>query len=743
MVQDRIPVSVRELRVARRALMTGVSLALFGCGGDTLYDTVAPGVEPPEVAIVSPSTGSQVLASQRVPISVSAQDAEGISSITVRVTGQATQTIVFSFTPPRVSVTADTAIVVPEGASGNIQINASALNSKGVEGQSTPVTLSVSNMDGLAPAVSLSVETAPRMELTDEIRVTVRGVDNPGGSGVAETSLTAIVRNTARSDTLVLTRTDTRGVPSSDTVTSVFTFTPPFVDALNLPDTLHILFFGMAVDDDGNCGGAVSAAFTDEVACSTVTVGGTSYDVANAPTEPEEIIAVSGRTSLAPGGGILADLLVDTIRSRVYVSNLSNNRINTLEADPGTWGPDIWVGAEPWGLAITPDADTLFVANSGGTSISYVSLTGTPREDLGRRYVTQNNPLFEVAEEEGKVVGYFYDYSDRPQFIAQDVLGRLLFSTKPTAAASLGSVRVVRKEAGWASPETQLLLFGEDLVADDQTTAIAHADSINLHDTALEIFDHKPGFPDVVVRSGVLPLDQALTAMANHRAAGNSDILIAQGWKWEIQELALHDTTFVATSGDRRWVAFGEGGAAAGYEGRILLWDATTGRLHRRLLVRDLVNNAAERVTGLDMNRDGTLGSASGVDASYYWTTDLRLQGLVTKDPAEGAGAVLHPDHPTYAQGLTSSERTLSFVGQGDFTVRILDTVHFTQRGEIHIRDNIAGPLKAAPPLPTDNAGQGRSCSGADCVVLKLYGITDAGGVVVIDVRRRDIAPLN
>ncbi|MGD8362378.1 MAG: hypothetical protein PVJ04_13210, partial [Gemmatimonadota bacterium] len=105
--------------------------------------------------------------------------------------------------------------------------------------------------------------------------------------------------------------------------------------------------------------------------------------------------------------------------------------------------------------------------------------------------------------------------------------------------------------------------------------------------------------------------------------------------------------------------------------------------------------------------------------------------------------AVLHPDHPTYAQGITSSERTLSFVGQGDFTVRILDTVHFTQRGEIHIRDNIVGPLKAAPPLPTDNGGQGRSCSGADCVVLKLYGITDVGGVVVIDVRRRDIAPLN
>ena len=51
-------------------------------------------------------------------------------------------------------------------------------------------------------------------------------------------------------------------------------------------------------------------------------------------TEARQVIAVTGRTSLAPGGGVLADLLVDTLRSRVYVSNLSRNRIQTLEADP-------------------------------------------------------------------------------------------------------------------------------------------------------------------------------------------------------------------------------------------------------------------------------------------------------------------------------------------------------------------------------------------------------------------------
>jgi hypothetical protein len=31
---------------------------------------------------------------------------------------------------------------------------------------------------------------------------------------------------------------------------------------------------------------------------------------------------------------------------------------------------------------------------------------------------------------------------------------------------------------------------------------------------------------------------------------------------------------------------------------------------------------------------------------------------------------------------------------------------------------------------------------GADCVVVKLYGITDGGGIVVVDVRRRDFVIL-
>jgi hypothetical protein len=91
---------------------------------------------------------------------------------------------------------------------------------------------------------------------------------------------------------------------------------------------------------------------------------------------------------------------------------------------------------------------------------------------------------------------------------------------------------------------------------------------------------------------------------------------------------------------------------------------------------------------------------------------------------------------------MPSSDKTLAFVGQADNTVRILDTTHFTERGQLHIRDTVVGPLRVGPPLPTDNGGQGAACTGSDCVVLKVYGITDVGGVVVVDVYRRDILDL-
>ena len=732
-------------RMTRLMLIFG-TLAAYGCSGDTLYDAVSPEYDAPVIEIVSPGEGAAVLAGQRVPIEVSGTDEEGVSSITLRISGVVSETIFLQFTPPRDSVAADTAIVIPAGSSGNIQISASGVNTRGLEGQATAVGLTVTNVDALAPYVSLTVDAVSRMELTDEIKVTIQAYDNPGGTGIARTELIAIVKNTDRADTLVLSRSQDFVNPVTGTATSEYRFAPPFVDPLALPDTLMIFFSGVAYDDIGNCSGAVASGFTDQIACDTALVSGGSYVVANAPSDPTQIVAVSGRTSPTVGGGTLADLLIDPLRSRVYVSNLSRNRIQIMDAGSGDWGNEVWVSAEPWGLAVNPAMDTLFVGNSGGTSISFVSIVGAaPFEDQDRRLVTKNNALFEIGEEAGKLTASFYDFSDRPQFIAQDAAGRLIYSTRPTGIAQMGTVRQVTTQPGWVSPENRILVFGGDLEADPSLTAIAHVDSVYAaaDGSCVQIWDHKPGFPQTVVSSGCLGTAAgAVAAMQAQVVAGNSDMWAIAGSGWKLERLALRDTTFVTASGDREWVAIGEGGGAGEAAGRITLWNSGTGSIHSRLLVTDLVNNASERVTGLELNQDGSLGSASGGQASYYWSTDLRLQGSVSKTVPGGAGATLHPSHPSFLPGLPSSELTLSFVGQADNTVRILDTSHFTERGQLHIRDVVTGPLKAGLPLPTDNNGQGAGCVGQDCVVVKLYGITDGGGVVVVDVRRRDISDL-
>jgi hypothetical protein len=162
---------------------------------------------------------------------------------------------------------------------------------------------------------------------------------------------------------------------------------------------------------------------------------------------------------------------------------------------------------------------------------------------------------------------------------------------------------------------------------------------------------------------------------------------------------------------------------------------------------------------------------------AYFFSTDLRLQGVADL-PAGGSGAALHPLHANYPsfgppnnQGY-DPDTHLAFLGTGEGTIDIIDAFHFNRLGRIVIRDIMSGPLKAVLPFPEDNAGftcqtktvfnsTGQPIGEAidifadalgnvphpvdggptedRCVVLKLFGVTSAGGVAVIDVRKSDI----
>ena len=200
----------------------------------------------------------------------------------------------------------------------------------------------------------------------------------------------------------------------------------------------------------------------------------------------------------------------------------------------------------------------------------------------------------------------------------------------------------------------------------------------------------------------------------------------------------MSDTTFIAASGDRQVVGFGEGGT--GPYAQVWLWSAGTQSLSDDISVVDLVGNAAERVLGIALNNNGELGGARGASSAYFFSNDanfegqLRLQGSFSNGVAGGSGGLaLHPSHNN---ALSSDATTLAFVATVNRSIKIVDTFNFRERGEILIRDNIVGPLRAALPLPAENVGLVGTC---DEIWVKLYGVTGAGKAVIINVRAKDV----
>jgi hypothetical protein len=603
---------------------------------------------------------------------------------------------------------------------------------------------------GGLPAVRVAVQ-APggRIELTDSIIVQVTAWD-PARLGIDLAGYTAVIKSggVERSETGEMTFP---GTPR-DTVTATFSFKPTWLQPSDLPAELAIEVYGNARNTAGVCGAAVPGS-SQVFDCQGRNVGGISVTVATSRPADVPILVVRGRTTLFPEEAFsIGDLVVDTLRSRAYLSNRSASQLLVFDPIGFRFASQVSVGSEPWGLHLNGSGDTLLVANSGGTSLSHVSLTGTPREAVERRVQTRNTPLFEIKLKitvdtlpDGTEVAdtltqsvLGLDFSDRPQFVAKDAEGRILYSTRPTSAASRGTVRVVTNEVGWAEHETRVLVrIPEDVELAAGNVVVMNADSVLYYrDGFMEVWDHVPGFPDDIITSGP---QRPMDALRTIYFASGSDVDFLADSKWNLEAVSFADTTYVAISRDRGYVAFGDGGLPG--VGRVVVWHSPSATITRRLLVADLLNNASERVRALELNRDGSLGIARGSFGTYFFSKDLRLRGTVPESLG-GGGAALHPDHPDTPAPLASSNVTLAFTISGDRTLRILDTVHYRERGRIQLRDNISGPMRVSPPLLADNGGQGRNCAGLNCVVAKVFAVTSSGGVVVIDVRASDISTL-
>ena len=727
-------------------------------------DTVPVIVGGPDVQIIRPTDGGTHNQATDLTIRVAISDPAGIESASLEISGAANVDVQLPMTG---LPTSDTITYILQSsaitATGPLTISATAANARGISAPGTPVSVNVVSGGGAGetqdPVVTFTIDPLPRLaaplprrEMLDTITITA-SADDQGGSGVTQIGIIvdALVSSGDLAAQLGFTRNYTTPRSNPDTTISIAVqdiyrdVSASLASSVALPDSIDLRVRVFAFDAAGN---------SDTTSNPVGGVGQRGF-----------ILAVAGYTARLPGRGIISDAVIDPTSNeeRLFLSNFTQSRVDVLELRDSTFiDGGILAGAQPWGLAIDLTGDTLIVANSGGTNLSKVDLRDPSlAEDVSERVHTPEAVIFQLTRELDeqlfpRYAGTFFGYSDRPQFVAQGISGALLYSTVPTPEAEDGTIRLAVKQPGWEEYEDYFLFPGGDPADETATDAflILNVDRVIVEasgdDTGdlIRIIDHVTGFPDQtisVVGTEATVFDQA-------RAAG-SDVVVCAG-ALNNEGVAMQDTTFVAASGNHAWVAFGEGATPSGDAGRIIMFDASSteplgpgclaeGQSYE-VQIADLVHNASERVTGLGLNQNGTLGVARGDFAAYYFDRELRLEGTFDEDINPGGyGAALHPNHNTESSG--SSASTLSFVGTAESTIKIIDTYHFFERGELPIRDPIVGPLRATPPLAGfDNVGL--VCpTDPRCVVVKLFGVTQSAGaarpdgVVIVDVRVRDI----
>jgi hypothetical protein len=418
---------------------------------------------------------------------------------------------------------------------------------------------------------------------------------------------------------------------------------------------------------------------------------------------------VAGYTRGLPDGGKIADAIYFPRNNRLYLTNIERNQLEVYNLADSTFRQPIIVGSRPWGVSAWPRTrggvmgDTLLVANSGGTNISYVDLTqgNTGREVY--RYPLPNIIAYSVtsvrSETTSEVITQrtVYDFSDRPQFLASTCTGGtsetsaceevvLVYSTTPTPGqlspfANKGTVRYEN-----LTRNSSHLFFEQSM---GQTAQRA--------DT-LEVERYAAG--GVGADSVLVPFTQRVPLPDG--SFFNYSIVI------RIDQLAFRDTTYVRNSGNFRRAVIGEGGPVLGSRG--MMYDATRGfdrtpplpvidrGVSRSMDVSDYVANTFARVQGVGINFDGELAAIKG-DSTYVFDNTLRLQGIFQSRGSTG-GLDFHPAN----RGLNNNSLNtrLAFVASSEPVIEIYDSYCFKRVGSVPIRDPIIGPVRAS--LRSDGA---------------------------------------
>jgi hypothetical protein len=657
--------------------------AFDGAGNSSGVDTLimATGnVPPPEVRIISPFSGSSAVLGKSILVTVMGKTAIKVLALGLSTTGPVVRTDSVLFASPLAdSITMQDTIAIPLTATpGTLTITPFLRDSLGqrATGPSITITVQTAAQINSVPVVnaycllSSSFDNAcghgKRIEVTDTVHVEA---DDPSGIGALGYEVRSIP-----------------GGPIDDSATYVasgnLTFEPhTFKMRLpysNFPTTAYIQVFGR------NSNGVRAYA-----------------KLSNGADRVDTVTVVAGVTRSLPFGGQVADALYHPGKDRLYLTNITRNQVEVFNLADSSFKAPVIVGSRPWGLAAWPEnrsglkGDTILVANSGGTQISYIDLdqgaSGSGLEVF--RYLLPNIVVATITTTTSATSGLpitvrtVYDFSDRPQYIGatchevggicQDVV--LTYSTTPTP--------------GQSPPFGNLngTLRWENLTKG--VTAAGKSDSTTSH------FFFEQAIGQSGARGDTLEIERF-----DADGVGRATLVPAQGplgsTVVRINDLAFRDTTFVRSSGNFRRSVFGEGGSVV--NSRAMMYDVDRGYdptfwwVDRGVSpptdVSDFIANTSARMFGVAINFDGGL-AAIRADSTYILNPALRLLGLLNTTNTN-AGLDFHPENTgTFSFPLNTR---LAFAASSEPLIEIYDTNCYLRVGTIPIKDPIIGPITAA-----------------------------------------------
>ncbi|HWO87714.1 MAG TPA: hypothetical protein VNL98_01035, partial [Gemmatimonadales bacterium] len=446
-------------------------------------------------------------------------------------------------------------------------------------------------------------------------------------------------------------------------------------------------------------------------------------------------------------------------RRELYLSNITFDRIEVFSLATNSFVASIPVGSRPWGLSMWPRdtagayADTLIVANSGGTNLSIVDMVS--RAEV-RRHRLPNYHIQSVKTSTTNGGGVQidiveYEVSDRPQYVAAtcrvDGAGNCVtvlavYSTTPTPAQTGDLAN--RGYVAWDN----LSAPGEGHLFWEPSEA-GTGDSLQLIATRFDTGS---------------PVDTILVG------AGSGIIVNI------LETLTFQDSTFVRASGNFLRALIGEGGTNEGFA-RVLMYDPNIGLqvdsgtscalvgvslschairdngVSTSTFVSDFLVNRASPVRSIAINHSGRTALVRA-DSVYAFDVNLRQAGILQVGGSGGAvGMDFHPCNnfdantrtvtplPGCAASYTSSER-LVFTARPDSSIDVFDTYFF---GRVTDTTSVGAPI----PIPIRNALIGPVRVATDAGETVLFGLTSHGLVQVrlpnvtnslFPVRRRSVA---